>query len=145
LVDERSLKLRKEKTGWVEFRDVLTRTASGLVPTGTGYLKRFPPAIIEAVNAYVKSPPRRFLEFDFLTARVVGEGSHLLHQVSIATALCLVLREWPCDKTQLGEVRRAELGRDFQACDRQNGRFRRHLDRLPIANSRTEDLSRKDF
>jgi hypothetical protein len=88
---------------------VLAWRAPRLIPTGAGDLNGLAPAIIEALNRYMKSPPAELLEFGFPPVRPIRRGLHLLHQMVITIAP-RVLGEWPWDIANLAEVRRAKFG-----------------------------------
>jgi hypothetical protein len=109
-------------------RKFLAWRAPRLIPTGPADLNGVAPAVIEAVNRYVKMPSAVLLEFGFRPVRAIGGGPHLPQQISITIALPRVLGKSPLHIADLGEVRRAKkFGRArFQAYGREgNGRLRR--------------------
>ena len=90
--------------------------AARLIPTGAGDLNGLAPAVLEAINRYAKTLAAVILDFGFRPVRAIGRGLHLPQQVSITIALRRVLGEWPWHIADLGEVRRAKIGRArFQA------------------------------
>jgi hypothetical protein len=90
-------------------RKFLAGAAPRLIPMGAAGLDSLAPAVIEAVNRYMKLPSAGPLEFGFPHARAIGRGLHLFQQVSITIALPRVPRKWPYDSTQLGQVRRTKF------------------------------------
>jgi hypothetical protein len=64
------------------------------------------PAVLEAVDRYVKFPAARLLELSFRRAGMIGRGPHLVKQIAITIALCRIFREWSydCDTAILGEI-----------------------------------------
>jgi hypothetical protein len=83
----------------------LAWTAPGTIPTGAGDFNGLAPAVLEAFNGYLKLMSANLLEFGFRPGRALGRGLHSLQQKLVATALPLVLREWPCKNAVLGQVR----------------------------------------
>src|SRR5262245_52524838 len=97
-----------EKTSWRDLAEKgLAGRAAGLIPPGAGGLNSLAPAVLKAVNRYMKMPPAELLELGFRAVRAVGRGLHLRHQITITIALPHVLGELPRDIADLGEVRRA--------------------------------------
>ena len=99
--------------------------AAGLIPSGSADLNGFAPAVIEAASRYMKTLSAGVFEFGFRPVRAIGRGLHLPQQISITITLPRVLGEWPWHIADLGEVRRAKLGRaGFQAYgSERNGAF----------------------
>ena len=80
------------------------------MPTGAGDLIGLAPAVLEALDRYMKSPPAGLLEFGFRPARAIRRGLHLFKQILKTLALPRARREESWDIAELAEVRRAKFG-----------------------------------
>jgi hypothetical protein len=117
--------------------------AARLIPTAGG-LNSVAPAVLEAVNRYVKMLPAVFLDFGFRPVRAIWRRLHLPQQISITIALPPVLGESPWHIADLGEVRRAKIGRArFQAYGEEVNGFRRWHDASKRLNTVRRNLLRR--
>ena len=82
--------------------------AARLIPKGPGGLNSVAPAILEAINRYVKMLSAVFLHCGFRPARTIWRSLHFPRQISITSALPRAPGEWPWHSPDLGEVRRAK-------------------------------------
>jgi hypothetical protein len=122
-------------------RKISAWRAPRLIPTGAGDHNGLAPAVLEAVDRYMKPQSANFLVIGFPPGRAIRRRLHLLHQISITIALSRILGESLWHIADLSEVHRTKIWRArFQAYGKGvNGTFGRWHD----ASKRLNTSNRK--